>query len=337
MKKKTSLKDIANKFGVSKTSVSFIINGKAEEKKISKELTEKILAYTKEIGYTPNSIAKSLRTGKSKLLVFMVEDISNTFFSQIARIVENEALKKGYKIIFCSNDNDNKKSKELIKLFVERQVDGFLITPSSNIQDTINELKENNIPVVLFDRYFKEIDVPYVVLDNYKASFDATSQLIQNGFKNILFVTLDVNQSQMIDRLEGYTKAIDQHKNLNHKILKIKYKNSSIDTCRKSISDFLQKDQDFDSILFSTNYLAICAIAELQIIRPQLLFELGMITFDDNYFFQIMNPKISSVQQPLEKMGKELMNIMLSQLSGEAYESKVIPADFVERESSIKD
>ena len=111
-KKRISIKDIAAHLNISVTTVSFVLNGKAEEKHISKALTEKVLKYVQEVNYTPNQIAQSLRTGQSKILVFMVEDISNLFFAQLARLIEDLAYKKGYKVLFCSNDNDDKKSIE---------------------------------------------------------------------------------------------------------------------------------------------------------------------------------------------------------------------------------
>ena len=136
-KKPVSIRNIADELKISVTTVSFVLNGKAKEKHISKELTKKVLDYAKLINYRPNQIAQSLRTGKSKLLVFMVEDISNAFFSKLARIFEDIAYDKGYKVIFCSNENNDEKSNELITLFNFRQVDGFIIVPSPGIKDTI--------------------------------------------------------------------------------------------------------------------------------------------------------------------------------------------------------
>ncbi|MEE3147960.1 MAG: LacI family DNA-binding transcriptional regulator, partial [Bacteroidota bacterium] len=132
--KRPSIKDIAKALNVSITTISFVLNGKGEERKISKEVIKKIEDYVEEINYRPNQVAQSLRTGKSKILVFMVEDIGNRFFAKIARIIEDIAYEKGYKVLFCSNENNDKRSRELIRVFHERQVDGFLIIPSPGIK-----------------------------------------------------------------------------------------------------------------------------------------------------------------------------------------------------------
>lgn len=119
-----TIKDIAKELNVSVTTVSFVLNGKGKERKISDKVINKILKYIKKIDFTPNSLAQSLRSGKSKILVLMVEDISNPFFSKIVRKLKDIVYRSGYKLIFCGNENDDQKSIELIQLFRERHVDG---------------------------------------------------------------------------------------------------------------------------------------------------------------------------------------------------------------------
>ncbi|MGJ1206515.1 LacI family DNA-binding transcriptional regulator, partial [Sphingobacterium lactis] len=129
MRKRILISDIAKNLGVSVTTVSFILNGKAKEKRISEGLTKRVLDYVKKVGYKPNQLAQSLRTGQSKILGLIVEDISNPFFSNVAKYIERIAYDNGYHIIYCSMDNDETKAKELIQLFYDRQVDGYIITP----------------------------------------------------------------------------------------------------------------------------------------------------------------------------------------------------------------
>lgn len=154
MKKRILISDIAKALGISVTTVSFILNDKAKEKRISEALTKRVLDYVKKVGYKPNELAKSLRTGKTKILGLIIEDISNPFFGNIARLIESKVYEQGYRIIYCSTNNDVEKAKELIQMFYDRQVDGFIITPSDGLEDTVKQLQQNNIPVVLFDRYF---------------------------------------------------------------------------------------------------------------------------------------------------------------------------------------
>ena len=140
---------MARELNLSATTISFVINGKAAEKRISNDVKERVLAYVKETGYQTNMVAKSLRTGKTKIIGMLVEDISDPFFSSIARVVEEKAYKLGYKIFNSSTENDTIRARDLIKVFRERQVDGYIIAPSPGIEEEIQQLVDDNFPVVL--------------------------------------------------------------------------------------------------------------------------------------------------------------------------------------------
>ena len=331
-KKRPSIKDIASKLNVSPTTISFVLNGKAKEKKISDGLAKRVLHYVDEVNYKPNQLAQSLRTGRSKILVFMVEDISNHFFAKLARAIEDIAYQMGYNVLFCSNENKDRRSIELINLFKDRQVDGFIIIPSIGIKENIKALIEENIPVVLFDRYFPDLETSYVVIDNEHAAYNATVHLIKNQFQNIGFVTLDVEQTQMRDRLQGYKKAVKDFKVGEH-IQKIPYQQkTSIN--KKIIHDFLLNNQDLDAIFFATNYLTQSGLEAIKENFPHLIDRLGIVTFDDHELFKTFNPSISAVSQPIEDIAKKLMMIMSNLLKDP---SRTLPVEKIVLESKFQD
>lgn len=338
-KKPVSIRNIADELKISVTTVSFVLNGKAKEKHISKELTKKVLDYAKLINYRPNQIAQSLRTGKSKILVFMAEDISNNFFSKLARTFEDIAYDKGYKVIFCSNDNDDEKSKELIDLFKFRQVDGFVIVPSPDIKDTIDGLIKENIPVVLLDRFIEGLDCNSVVIDNEQASFDATVHLIDNQFKNIGFITTSSQQTQMQGRLSGYVKAVNKN-NLGEFLLQIPYKEINKGNGKEYIRRFLEKYTDLDAVFFTTNYLAQSGLEVFKEYKPSLINDLGIVAFDDNDVFKIYSPTITSVAQPLVQLSTKLMEVMLPLLKkkdvNEVTHQIILNTELIIRESSLR-
>ena len=129
-----SIHDIAKELNLSATTISFVLNGKADEKKISEDVQRRVSDYIKKVGYQSNLIAKSLRTGKTNIIGMLVEDISDPFFSSISRGVETIAYNHKYKIFFASTENDTEKTKALIKVFRERQVDGYIIAPPPAIK-----------------------------------------------------------------------------------------------------------------------------------------------------------------------------------------------------------
>ncbi len=329
-KKRVSIKDIAADLNISVTTVSFVLNGKAEEKHISKQLTKKVLDYVEKVNYKPNQIAQSLRTGQSKILVFMVEDIANSFFAKLARLIEDLAYKKGYKVLFCSNDNDDHKSKDLIHLFKNRQVDGFIIVPSPNIQNTITNLMEEKIPVILFDRYYPGLDTNYVVTNNAEATEKAIEHLVGNGFKNIAYITLNTEQSQMADRLMGYKESISKH-GLEEISLKLPFSKTISDQGGQEMKMFLEAHKEIDAILFATNYLTETGLEVIKRDFPGMIDRLGFITFDDNHLFKTYSPSITAVAQPTSQMAEQAMSIMLELLKSD----KEIPNRHVVLESSL--
>ena len=323
-KKRHSIKDIAAANGVSVTTVSFVLNGKAKEKKISKAVTDKILKYIDKIKYKPNQLAQSLRTGKTKIIVFMVEDF-HYFFAKLATIIENMAYKKGYKVLFCSNENKDDKSIELINIYKDIQIDGYIIIPSPGIMPKIKELIEEGHPVILFDRYFPELDTNYVVVNNKEASYNATKHLIENKFKNIGFISTDVEQTQMTDRLKGYKEAIFEA-GLNEWIARFSINekdNLSNKNLDLNIKKFLKQTPQLDAIYFATNYLAISGLKVIKKHFPNYLNKIGIITFDDLDFFEFNTPTISAVSQPHFEIAQSLMNLMLNLLNSKTKSSSI--------------
>ena len=313
MRKKTSIHDIARQLNISATTVSFVLNGKALEKRVSSSLEKKILKYVEKVGYKPNMIAKSLRTGKSKIIAMLVEDISDPFFSSIARIIEEKSYKLGYKIFHSSTDNDTAKSKELIKVFRERQVDGYIIAPAPGIEKDIQQLVDEGIPVIQFDRYFPALNTDVVVIDNQDGTYTAMKHLFEKGYTNIGFVTLESAQLQMTERLKGYQKAIKEE-GTKTMVLRIQF-GIATGIITKKVKAFIEKNKTMDAILFATNYLAISglrAIRELGMDIPQ---EMGVIGFDDNSHFEVFSPSVTAVAQPVMDISEQVIKMMMSCLT----------------------
>jgi LacI family transcriptional regulator len=120
MKKKKPIHDLAKELNLSATTISLVMYGKAQEKRISTGVAQKVLQYAKEVGYHPNGVAKSLRTGKCKTIGMLVEGISDIFFSGITRAVEEKSYKFGYRIFFSSTENDTSRAKALLSAFRDR-------------------------------------------------------------------------------------------------------------------------------------------------------------------------------------------------------------------------
>ncbi len=312
MNKKISIVDIANSLNISKTTVSFILNGRAQEKRISEELVARVLKFVKEVGYKPNSLAKSLRTGKSNIIGLMVEDISNPFFAHIARLIEDRAYEKGYRIIYCSTDNDTKKTQDLIAMFRDRHVDGYIMAPPRNIEEDVTDLIKSGFPVVMFDRYLPDIDTDYVVVDNQFSTYNATRHLIERGYKNIAFITFSSKQTQMMDRMKGYKAAIKEFK-LKANIKEIDF-NRNEQLIQEPLSTYLKKNAWLDAILFGTDGIGTCGLKVINQLAIRVPEDVAMVSFDDYDVFKLHFPSITAIEQPIEAIADNLISLLLRRL-----------------------
>ncbi|WP_454803549.1 LacI family DNA-binding transcriptional regulator [Mucilaginibacter phyllosphaerae] len=338
MNKKISMDDIARDLNISKATISFIINGKSKEMRISDKLTARVLDYVKEKNYNRNALAQSLRTGKSKIIGLIVEDIADAFFSSVARQIEERAYKKGYKIIYCSTEDNPKKTVELINMFKGRNVDGFIITAPKGIEEEVALLLKENQPFVLFDRYFPNIETDFVVIDNFKGAAIAVEHLAGQGFKNIAFVTLASDQTQMKDRLAGYEQTI-KRSGLKSYLLEIRF-TSKPEKVVQQISNFLTRHKNIDAILFATNYLALQgfeAINRENLVIPD---DIAVIGFDDHAFFKVFNPPVTAVSQPMKELSENLIDVLFKRMSEGDYATqcvhKILEPELIIRKSSLK-
>ncbi|SDF38543.1 transcriptional regulator, LacI family [Mucilaginibacter pineti] len=338
MKKKLSIVDIANQLNVSKTTISFILNGRAKEKRISEELVERVMKYVKEVGYKPNSLAKSLRTGKSNTIGLMVEDISNPFFASIARLIEDRAYKNGYKIIYCSTDNDTHKTQELITMFRDRHVDGYIMAPPEGIEEDIIALLKDGMPVVMFDRHLPMVNTDYVEIDNLFSTYNATRHLIDQGYKNIAFVTFASEQTQMKSRVQGYKDALGAS-NLKQNILEVVF-NQNEDLIIEPITDFLTKNKKLDAVLFGTNHIGTCGLKVISAMELSIPKDLAVISFDDYDVFKLHSPPVTAIAQPVEEIADNVITVLLNKLNArmeaQRPQSITLKTDLKIRKSSLK-
>ncbi|WP_431294074.1 LacI family DNA-binding transcriptional regulator [Pedobacter sp. P26] len=333
--KSLSIKDIAVKANVSITTVSFIINGKAKEKSISEAVIEKVEKIIEESGYKPNQIARSLRTGNSNIIGLIIEDISNSFFSRIARLIEDKAYKRGYKIIYSSTENSIDKAKELINMFKTRKVDAYIISPIKGIEEDIKMLLEDGNPVIFFDRNLPDINTSYVGADHFNASYQSIQHFIGQGKKNIALVTTDINVEQITARYDGYKKALEDHgiKYDDNLVLKIHFNQEESETIAQVKELFDNKK--IDAVLFATNYLAISGLKVLKKINKKIGGDFAVIAYDDHEAFELHTPGISAIQQPLEEIAENVIKLILKQLSTKAKPENqeiIIPAKLIIRD-----
>lgn len=336
MKKKRSIYDVANELQVSVTTLSFVLNGKGQEKRISKEVINKIEAYIKEIGYQPNHLGRSLSTGKSKTIGMIVGDINNPFFSEVASVIEKIAVKAGYTLIVASSNNELNQMKSVIKLLNDRNVDGFIISPVAGIEEVIADLKKDEKPMIIYNCFFPELDTFNILVDNKQGAFEATSHLYDNGFRNIACITLDLYSQ--VDRIGGYSDFLAS-KNLDTHILQLPYELNYEEIINK-ISHFLTSNENLDAVFFSTNFLTLGGLKALSKLGGKYA-QMGIVSFDDHLLYDVLNPGITAIKQPITEISSTIINNLLEMLdvSGNKVtepQTIIFPVELIVRQSSFK-
>lgn len=310
--KRISLKDIATKAGVSTSLVSFVLNGKEKEHRINEAVAERIRKIAKEMNYKPNAAAKSLRDGRSRTIGVVVSDISNPFFANIARHIEASAEKYGYTVQFSSSDENAQRTTVLVDNMLNKGVDCIILVPCEGSEQTVKELLDKKIPLVLLDRYFPAISTNYVCLNNRQAAYDATNHLIGEGFRNIGMIGYDFRLQHMLDRFEGYRSAMND----NGLAERISVAYADHTNMQKSCEAALRKmlENRVDALVFATNAIAVECLYTIRkhgIIIPD---QLGIIGFDGGNAFEFFYSPLSYIQQPLEIMAQKAVEILLEQL-----------------------
>lgn len=341
MNKKTSLKDIAQHLGVSTALVSYVINHKEKEARVGPEMVKKIRQAAIDLNYQPNLIAKSLKSGRTKTIGLIVADISNPFFSMIARIIEDEAMRQGYVVIFGSSDENAEKSQNLINVYLNRQVDAFIIAPAENTEDQIKALQNAGIPVVLIDRYFPGVPSDSVRINNTEVSKKAVTHLIKEDRKHIALLTYKTKLAHINERTEGYKQALKAHglKTGKKMIREASYQDIEKDV-EKQMLDLLSGQQKVDAIFFATNSLAVLGLKVINKLGIKVPDELAIVSFDQSDAFDFFYAPLSYVSQCLNQLGKEALELLIKRLHQkparqvhDSFESVIVEAKLVIRDS----
>ena len=335
MGKKVALKDVAQHIGVSAALVSYVLNGKQKEARVGAEMVKKIRKAAEELNYQPNLIAKSLKMGKTKTIGLIVADISNPFFSSIARIIEDEAKKHGYVVIFGSSDERSNKQLDLIDVFLTRLVDAFIIAPVAGTEEQIENIINRGVPVVLMDRFFPELKVDCVHINNFDAAGKAVKQLIKNNRRRIGMVAYDTTQSHMQERKQGYKAALkESHIRFKKEwLVEASYQNIEKDVTTKL--GILLRPLQVDALFFATNSLAVAGLKEINKMGIKVPGELAIISFDENDAFDFFYSPVTYISQSLADIGKETVKMVLNRLHGpgKGNSNVIVEAELIVRKS----
>lgn len=342
MTKKVTISDIAKSLGVSKTLVSLVINNKGDAHGISPDTQKKVKEKVKELKYEPNVLARGFRIGKTNTIGLIVSDISNRFYSRIARNIEDAAWKHGYSVVICSTDENIEKEKQQIRLLRDRKIDGLIISSSQDNAEFFNRIFETGLPHVMIDRTFNGMKSPNVSVDNFGGARMAARHLLTQGLTKIALISITPEHISTInDRVRGFESALQE---AGVEIPKEWHIKAPFDTIEQAVKENLQKFYQTgempEAIFTLNNNLTSTCLQYLRKLSVKIPDEVALIGFDDVLYFGFTQPSISAIEQPIDRISEKAFELLIKQIEKNRIppheRSVFLPVDIIIRESSVK-
>jgi len=329
----STIGDVAKRAGVSAMTVSRVINNSGY---ISQETRERVELAIAELGYIPNGLARSLRFKQTKTIALVLTDITNPFFTTIARGVEDTASEQGFSVIFCNTDESQNEETEYLNVLLQKQVDGVLLVPADCSGDSVSFLQERGTPVVLLDRRVDGARVDVVRGDSEEGAYQLARYLAQLGHTRIAIISGPQNVSTTVDRLAGYQRAMIEVGRASNPNL-VYYGQFTQQSGYQLAKEMLTAKPRPTALFAANNFIAIGAFRALQEAGLRVPDDISMVTFDDLHAMLAMESFMTVVSQPAYQMGQQATELLLARLAGEGPaepQDYVLPSQMIIRKSS---
>lgn len=325
---KATIKDIAERCGVSITTVSRVINNKPEG--VGSETRSKIIETIEQLNYQPNSIARSMITKKTHTVALVIPDICNPFFPELARGVEDCCTQEGYNLFLCNTDGSVEKELSYIKYLRERLVDGIIFTTQNaeEFNEIFYNLQKDKFPFVFIERYIEDMeDLIGVFVDNTQGMYRAVRFLFENGHKNIAFITGPFNTTNAVLRFKGFQQAhLESGMDINYSL--VKEGDYKLQSGYRQMKELLQENPGkFTAVIASNDLMAIGACNAIKEAGLRVPEDISVIGFDNISFTDICQPRITTVGIPIYNMGYTASKLLIDTLRGGELQSKKIVFD----------
>ncbi len=315
-----NLKTIAKMAGVSVTTVSRALNDKTD---ISLETKRKILDIVNELGYTPDHLARSLRTRKTGAIGVIVSDITNPFFGSVIRGIEDALQKEEYSIFLCNSDENYEREERAIKTLLRKKVDGIIITPVEVEVADIFELQQSGMPLVLAARRIRKVNTSCVVANDVLGGFLAAEHLISEGHEKILYLAGPSYLTTAQERLEGHEKALRTYNIPVNKSL-IKFTNSKMVDGYCIVKDLLESHpKTFTAIASFNDYLSFGALKAIYEKGLEVPKDMAVIGYDDVEFCSLSVVPLSSIRIPQYDLGYKAAEVLTKNIHGSTRTTEV--------------
>lgn len=312
MDNKITINEIAKLAGVSKTTISFYLNGKTQ--RISLKTQNRIATIIKQTNFQPNLAARCLNSKSSKLIGVLISDITNTFSNQIVKGIETIASKYNYQVIVGNSEYSYQREENYIEQMLSMGVAGFIVQPTAQFRKLSKKLLKLNKPLVFFDSKLYDLKSNWIKTNNYEATYETIVKCIIKGYESFYLITADPQLiSTRLERVSGFIDALADY-NFNYKTFILE--NDRVDF--KMLHNFFESTLNVSkkSLVFVPNCWALpdiyLALKQYRNNMPQI----GLIGFDNLEWVNFSSPSITTIIQPAFKEGEEVAKIVIDQIEG---------------------
>ncbi|WP_420239851.1 LacI family DNA-binding transcriptional regulator [Telmatobacter bradus] len=327
----TTIRDLATHCGVSTSTVSRALAGKAY---IRAELREKIQAAAKELGYRPNLVARNLRSSRSTTLGLVVADVQNPFFTRICRAVEDRALREGYAVFLCNSDEDPHKEELYLRHLIDENVAGIILAPTARTARAQEALKDLPLPLVVIDRPVKPGLADSILIDNQQAGYDLAQHLIVRGRRALvgLFGAKSVTGTP---RARGFWQAIEES-GLDRTLCRAIEIAPREEDGYRTTRELLAAPEPIDALIASNGLMASGAFRALVESGRPCPGEIAFACFDESAWSHLVNPSVTVIEQPTYEIGVTATELLLQRIEDpeRSYRRIVLAHRLIERTST---
>lgn len=329
-----NLKDIAQHLNISVSTVSRVVNNKD---RVSPETRERVSKALIELQYTPNEVARSLKSKSVNTIGVIVSDISNNFYSSVIKGIEGLAWEKGFSIIVCNSDGEAEREKEYTQLLLQKQIAGLIIATVGGNMSFFKQYSRQGIPVIFIDNLPKlNESFDYVTINNINASYELTCHLIEQGHKDIAIITGSLDETTAAERLQGWKNALSEN-GISIRKKWIGTGNFRQESGYKIMKSFLEKEDKPTAILAANNFLAYGAVRAIYDSGLKIPEDISIVCFDAFDPTGLVRPQITSIIQPAEEIGRISVDIAIRKSQSKnkkVYEKVILEPKLEIKESS---
>ena len=313
MARTVTLQTIADIVGVSRSTVSRVLSDQQMNHRISAGTAESITDTAKELNYIKNEGARSLRVKKTQTIGVIVRDITNPFYSQLVKHIENALYQEGYTVIISSTGYDLNKERGHINLLLSRKVDGIILSPIQKSYENVLLVKEHDLPLVLFDCKIDEIESDYVVVSNESSSVKGVDHLISLGHLKIAYIGGDPGDSNNNLRFSGYKKALAnaaipiENQYIRHG--SYSYKHGYL-----AAKELMQLEDAPTAIFVANNRIVLGAYKGILDSNKSIPGDISIVGFDDFETAAMLASPLTVIRQPLEEMATIAVDLLLARI-----------------------